>query len=100
MAYTAETLLEDVKKAIGVTGIYQNDTIQAHIDEVKEYLTDAGVHVTVLNSKKAKGVIARGVTDLWNYGAGDGKLSPYFYERATQLVYAGKIEEVEEDGEI
>lgn len=73
--------LDDVKTAIGVTGDYQNDTLQIYFDEVVEYLIDAGVK----ESNITKGIIARGVSDLWNYGVGEGKLSEYFYQRAKQL---------------
>jgi len=31
--------------------------------------------------------VARGVADLWSYGAGGGKLSEYFMQRAIQLSY-------------
>lgn len=80
-------ILNDVKSNLGITGDFQNTTIQGWIDEIKEFLIDGGVKESVVNSMKAKGVISRGVADLWNYGAGDGKLSPYFYQRATQLAY-------------
>jgi hypothetical protein len=73
--------LDDVKTAIGVTGDYQNDTLQIYFDEVVEYLIDAGVK----ESNITKGIVARGVSDLWNYGAGEGRLSDYFYQRAKQL---------------
>ena len=86
-AITAEKLLTDVKNAIGITGDYQDNTIKVWINEVKEYLASAGVNATVLNSEKATGVIARGVLDLWNYGAGDGALSPYFHQRVIQLAF-------------
>jgi hypothetical protein len=33
------------------------------------------------------GVVVRGVSDLWNYGAGEGKFSEYFLQRAAQLAY-------------
>lgn len=84
MAQT-KTMLESVKDALGITGDYQNDTLTSYIDEVKAFLIDAGVSegdITV-------GIIARGVTDLWNYGNGNGKLSEYFMQRATQLSYKG-----------
>ena len=85
---TAEKLLADVKNAIGITGDYQDNTIKVWINEVKAYLADAGVNAAVLNSEKATGVIARGVLDLWNYGAGDGALSPYFHQRVIQLAFS------------
>lgn len=78
---TEITILEAVKNLTGITGEYQDDTVQAWIDEVEAFLLDAGVPA----SKITAGVIARGVLDLWNYGAGDGKLSEYFMQRASQL---------------
>ena len=75
-------------------------------------MLDAGVSKEILDTEKAIGILARGVTDhvstvpvssttvtpfdfvsvtdLWNYGAGNGKLSPYFKERAIQLIYKSK----------
>ena len=81
MANTA--MLEKVKKALGIEGEYQNDTITEYIDEVVSFLTDAGVKPQYITS----GIVERGVADLWNYGAKDGKLSDYFMKRATQLSY-------------
>ena len=77
------TMLEKVKKALGIEGDYQNDTITEYIDEVVSFLTDAGVKPHYITS----GIVERGVADLWNYGANDGKLSDYFMKRATQLSY-------------
>lgn len=75
--------LADVKKALNITGEYQDGAVQAWIDETVAFLKDAGVkekNITV-------GIVARGVSDLWNYGAGEGKLSEYFMQRAIQLAY-------------
>lgn len=77
--------LSDVKSALGITGDYQDSTLQMWMDEVVAVLKDAGISESIMTV----GVIARGVSDLWNYGAGDGKLSPYFFQRATQLSYKG-----------
>lgn len=77
------TMLEEVKAALGITGDYQDPTLQIYIDEVEGYLKDAGVK----SSNITAGIVARGVSDLWNYGAGEGKLSDYFYQRAAQLSY-------------
>ena len=76
-------ILTDVKNALGITGDYQNATLQLYIDEVMAFLVAAGVAETNITS----GIVARGVADLWNYGAGEGKLSPYFMQRAAQLSY-------------
>lgn len=76
-------MLDKVKNALGITGNYQDDTVIVYINEVKAYLKSAGVSDALLNDDSISGVIARGVSDLWN---GEGKFSPYFYERAIQLV--------------
>ena len=76
-------MLQDVKDALGITGDYQDSTIEQYIDEVVDFLKDAGVK----DSNITAGIVSRGVSDLWNYGAGEGKLSSYFMERATQLSY-------------
>ena len=75
--------LEDVKTLSGITGNYQDGTIQGWINEVIEFLADAGVKSQNITA----GLVARGVFDLWNYGAGDGKFSEYFIQRAIQLSY-------------
>ena len=77
--------LDDIKNALGIVGDYQNDTLQVYFDEAVEFLKDAGVS----EANITPGLVARGVSDLWNYGAGDGKLSPYFIQRAAQLSYKG-----------
>lgn len=81
------TLLDKVKSALGITGNYQDATLNIYIDEVKAYMVSAGVPEGVINADSSAGVIARGVTDLWNYNGGAGKLSEYFYQRVSQLTY-------------
>lgn len=78
-----DAMLEDVKLGIGITGHYQDGTINIYIEEVKGFLIEGGVKP----SNISLGLVVRGVSDLWNYGANDGKLSEYFKERATQLAY-------------
>ena len=73
--------LTDVKNALGITGDYQDATLQIYFDEVVAFLIDAGVSESNITS----GIVARGVSDLWNYGGGEGKLSEYFKQRASQL---------------
>lgn len=82
-------LLEQVKKRIGITGDYQNDTISGHIQDVKDFMSDAGVSKDVMESEKIIGAVTRGVSDLWDYGSGNGEFSPYFFQRVTQLAYKG-----------
>lgn len=75
--------LADVKNALGITGDYQDDTLQVYFDEVVEFLVDAGV----ADSNITSGLVARGVSDLWNYGSTGGRLSQYFLRRASQLSF-------------
>lgn len=75
--------LADVKTALGITGDALDSTLQIYFEEVIDFLKDAGVKPTNIS----KGIVARGVADLWNYGAGEGKLSNYFIQRASQLSY-------------
>jgi hypothetical protein len=83
--WAVNVTLDDIKNALGIVGDYQNDTLQVYFDEAVEFLKDAGVSEANITA----GLVARGVSDLWNYGAGDGKLSPYFIQRAAQLSYKG-----------
>lgn len=80
-----ETMLTKVKTALGIEGEYQDGTLAEYIDEVEAFLTDGGVPAGRITS----GIVARGVTDLWNYGAGGGELSAYFIQRAAQLALKG-----------
>ena len=79
---TDATILTGVKNALGITGTYMDDTINVYINEVTDYMSSAGVTDSIILA--SVGVIARGVNDLWNNSAGNGKLSPYFYDRVTQ----------------
>ena len=75
--------LTAVKAALNITGEDQDATLLQWIEEALEFVKDAGVKPENIT----KGLIARGVSDLWNYGAGDGRLSEYFCWRVTQLSY-------------
>lgn len=77
------SMLAGVKNALGIQGNYLDITLNEYINEVIDYLTDAGVKSAYITT----GIVSRGVSDLWNYGAGEGKLSEYFMQRATQLSF-------------
>lgn len=88
---TKNDLLKKVKVGLGNIPSHLDETITLYVDEVIHYLLSAGVSTELLNLKedvideRCVGVIIRGVSDLWNYGNGDTKLSDYFYQRADQL---------------
>lgn len=84
---TNTELLNEVKTSLGITGNYQDETLNNYIIEVLEYLSDAGIADSVLQSESIIGIVSKGVTDLWNYGSGNGMFSPYFMQRAIQLSY-------------
>ena len=79
----SDAMLVSVKTSLNITGDYQDATISQYISEVVDFLKDAGVAADYITP----GIVARGVSDLWNYGAGEGKLSEYFKMRAAQLSY-------------
>lgn len=80
-------LLQEVKTGLfgSSSGTWRDGMLQVYINEVKEFMLDAGVKQTVLESEKAVGCITIGVNDLWNYQGGGVKFSPYFKERVVQL---------------
>ena len=78
-------MLEEVKQRLSITGHALDDTIAGMIDDVIAFCLSAGVKNSQLEKPDAIGLIARGVADLWNYGAGDGKFSEIFLMRLTQL---------------
>ena len=75
--------LEMVKNALGIVGDYQDATLTVYLNEVMDFLKDSGVAEANITA----GLVARGVSDLWDYGSGSGKLSSYFIQRAAQLAY-------------
>lgn len=90
-------ILTTVKNNLGITGTYQDTTIQGYINEVKQFLIDGGISESIVNAETSAGIITRGVADLWNYGSGGTSLSPYFLQRAAQLSYKKVSTESEGD---
>ena len=82
---TDTEILTKTKAALGITGDFQDETLQVYIADVKAFMLSAGVPLDVVNSSASVGCIARGVSDLWNYGSGSAKLSTYFLQRMQQL---------------
>lgn len=96
---TDNELLNQVKNALNITGTFQDNTLTVYINEVKGFMKSAGIPQSVIDSEASVGCIARGVSDLWNFGAGGGKLSDYFRLRMLQLrIDTSDIEEGESNG--
>ena len=77
-------MLEQVKKLLGITGKFQDETINGWIDEIKQLMIDGGISPSIVNDVKSAGVIARGIDDVYFQKT---DLSNYFWQRATQLAY-------------
>ena len=83
---TAAERFAKVKTALGMNGSnYQDETLTVYIDEVLEFMIDAGVQREVAESNAAVGCLAVGVNDLWNYSSGGVRFSDYFKNRVVQL---------------
>lgn len=81
-------IIDEVKNGLGMAGNDHFDAVLSlYIEDVKRFMLDAGASRAVVDSKDSAGVVVRGVSDLWNYGSGEGKLSPYFVQSVIQLVY-------------
>lgn len=92
---TEAEILAKVKNGLGIQTEYQDETLKVYIEEVMNFLSDAGVHESVLKSSASVGCILQGVNDLWNYSAGGTKFSDYFKMRATQLALKGAVNNVQ-----
>lgn len=79
-------VLNAVKIARGMTGTFetQDSQLNIEIDMVIGLMVGGGISQEVANSEASAGVIARGIEDIKYNG---GKLSEFFWQRATQLAY-------------
>ena len=77
-------MLDQVKKLLGITGKFQDETINGWIDEIKQLMIDGGIPSSIVDDVKSAGVIARGIDDVYFQKT---DLSNYFWQRATQLAY-------------
>lgn len=72
--------VDDIKALLGITGTAQDATLTGWMDTTKTFVRNAGVPESAMDA----GLIARGVADLWNYGAGEGKFSQAFLMMVAQ----------------
>lgn len=88
---TDAELLTKVKIGLFGTaqGEWRDEMLTVFIDEVKAFMSDAGVASEVLTSEKAVGCIMIGVNDLMNYQPGGVRFSDYFNKRVIQLCGKG-----------
>lgn len=81
-------LLAKVKLVLGETSNFADDILLIYLDEILDYMKNAGVSDKIAHA--SAGVIARGVSDLWDNDGGNVRFSPYFHERVTQLALKSK----------
>lgn len=81
-------LLAKVKLALGETSDFADTMLLVYIDEILDYMKHAGVSDSIANA--SAGIVARGVSDLWDNDGGNVRFSPYFHERVTQLALKSK----------
>ena len=89
---TDAELLVKVKTGLMITGDHFDDVLTLHIEDVKDYMVNAGVHSSLIDSDKSIGAILRGVADLWTNGSSE--FSPYFRDKVTQLALVGGGDDV------
>lgn len=79
-------LIKAVKVARGMTGTFEAEDarLKIEIEEIIGLMVDGGISQEVANSEASAGVIAIGIENIKYNG---GVLSPYFWQRATQLAY-------------
>lgn len=82
---TDNEILQEVKIRLAITDTYHDKLLSSFIQDTKDYLTSVGITDEILTDKKALGILARGVVDLWNNKPSDGEFSKVFYQRAIQL---------------
>lgn len=87
-------MLAAVKVRLGITDEYHDAALMGYIDDVEAFLEAGGVPAALIESD-GLGAVARGVADLWAYGAGGGEFSEAFLMRARQLALTPQEEESE-----
>lgn len=80
-----EEQVKAVCSMLSMSEKFDGEKIGFFVDEVKQYMLEAGVPLLLVNDRRAIGCIARGVADLYTYENGAASLSPYFKERVVQL---------------
>lgn len=79
------TLLDKVKKTLGISGTYQDELLNLYIEATKRYMRDAGVRKESIEEDASVVIITKGVVDLWSYSEGKGRFSALFKDLVNQL---------------
>jgi hypothetical protein len=94
---TDAEILTKVKAGLSVGGTYNDTQLQIKTIAVKEYMLNAGVSQTRIETDLGIACITIGVMDLWNLTAGEVKFSTAFTHFLLPQLQIGSIVDAEED---
>jgi hypothetical protein len=86
--------LEEIKRGLGVTGSYQDQTLLRHLKDVKAYCISAGVSPIVLESDASLGCLFEVYQTQLDTGKWHTQFSVMFTQRLIQLISISKNSEV------
>lgn len=75
---TDTELLEKVKAGLSVGGIYNDAQLAVKTGAVRQYMLNAGVTETLIQSDLGVAALTVGVMDLWNLSSGEVRFSEAF----------------------
>lgn len=90
MQLTNEQQIAQIKQALGIGDGIPDATINVWLSDVKDFMLNAGVPTGVINAETTIGTLARGVSDIWNYGDGNTAYSMVFKMRVAQLALGNR----------
>lgn len=90
--FTQDLHFKEVLKSLGILdGSGVEDSVKPYYNTIVSYCLGAGVTDEKLLSESSIGLVARGISDIWNYGSGTGVLSEFFFQSLAQLVYKSRL---------
>lgn len=75
---TDDELLEKVKIGLSVDGTDNDDNLRIKTIAVKQYMLNAGITQTQIETELGMMTLTIGVNDIWNLSSGDIKFSDAF----------------------
>lgn len=83
---TTSEQITKIKKGLGIAEGIPDETVEIWLTDVKDFMKNAGVPDHVINASTTIGLLARGVSDIWNYGDSEKTdFSVVFKQRVAQL---------------
>lgn len=83
---TTNEQITKIKQGLGIAEGIPDATVEIWLTEVKDFMKNSGVPDHVINASTTIGLLARGVSDIWNYGDSEKTgFSVVFMQRVAQL---------------